>query len=352
MTLSELRDRVRSWDMHNTGEDIANSKYNRIMQQLDYNAKKEWRQYLPAEHSDHNRSYMERLAQWISNVSDAEDQQLLLEYATFITFLSHSDFISLYRTAMTREVMRWLAQDKNVHPPNFDANTFHTTIYTAINRSTWFCPVTDSMDINEFYKVNHLAGIGHRPTFATLHMLSKHFNNAEIEDNIRAYMNNPSLRPGAPNWTLDRLVLLEDVVGSSQQCIDTVTWAAEALKKPVLFIPLVLCPNGKQSLLSAERKSSGMLTVKPIIELREEDLLGPNRNHTVGWPITERMEDLIRRTQRDAAHDLDDVFGYRTTGCSLVTFSNTPDNSIPMIHHRPRNHTWSPLFPRVERGNI
>jgi hypothetical protein len=161
-------------------------------------------------------------------------------------------------------------------------------------------------------------------------------------------MANPSLDSTRPSFPLKRIVLLEDIVGSGSQCLDAVRWAVANLGIPVLFAPLKLCPNGVQALRDEELLSGGILTVRPVIELRRSDLLGPERQGEPGWPITADVEDLARRTVVNLGLHSSQAFGYRETGCSLSTFANTPDNSMPIIHY-PNSVRWKPLFPRVLR---
>jgi hypothetical protein len=206
------------------------------------------------------------------------------------------------------------------------------------------------MDINEFYKVNHLKGVGHRPGFATLEMLAQRSGNLnpQLAQNVLQYMANPSLDAANPVMPLERIVLLEDIVGSGSQCLNAVRWAVSALRKPVLFIPLILCPNGVDALRAEEASSGGRLTVRPVVELSRGDLLGPERRGQPGWSISTAIEGLATRCAGQASAGMD-TFGYRNTGCSLATFANTPDNTIPMVHNKPRAGGWEPLFPRVHR---
>lgn len=349
MTLEELRAKVRHWDLQHTGDATAKSKYGIILDQLDYHATKEWRVYLPAEHPDFNQTYMERLAAWIGNVAD-DDQKLLLEYALFISFFSHDDFVALYRTAMDREITRWVTSQVSARLEPNGGQLFHDLINQEIHRHTWFCPITDSMDINEFYKVNHLKGVGHRPSFATIQMLAEEAGNPnpQIAENVCYYMANASLNAIGLPIPIKRIVLLEDIVGSGSQCLNAVRWAVENLSAPVLFVPLILCPNGVDALRAEEVRWKGRLTVRPIIELRRSDLLGPERQGQQGWSITPNMEDLANRYAGRASAYMD-TFGYKNTGCSVVTFTNTPDNTIPLVHNKPPKGGWNPLFPRVYR---
>lgn len=349
MTLEGLNSKVREWDRQYTGPEAV-SKYESILDQLYYHSSREWRVYLPAEHPDFNPCYMDRLAAWIGNLTNEADQKLLLEYALHINFFSHDDFAALYRTALDREIARWVATQIGARLDPSGGESFQELVHKQIHDHTWFCPITDSMDINEFYKVNHLKGVGHRPGFATLQMLSEKAGTPDpvLAQNIIHYMANPSLDPLDPSPPLERLVLLEDIVGSGTQCLETVRWAVANLNKPVLFVPLILCPNGAKKLRIEEQQSQGQLTVRPVIELRRSDLLGPEREGEQGWPITEKMESLADRCAASVAFSYPS-FGYKETGCSLATFSNTPDNTLPIVHDKAQAGNWKPLFPRVYR---
>lgn len=348
MTLEQLRAKVREWDRQHAGTPIASAHYEQLLNQLEYHAEHEWRVYLPAEHPDFDPVYMERLAKWIGNVTNEDDQKLFLEYARYISFFSHDDFAAMYRTALDREVMPWVAQQINAKMTS-GFNSFHDLVTQYTHKKTWFCPITDSMDINEFYKVNHLQGVGHRPGFSTLQYLAQKAGppNPALANNVLNYMANPGNRipPSAP---LELIVLLEDIVGSGTQCLDAVRWATEELGKPVLFIPLIICPNGIETLRQEEARLGGRLTVRPIIELRRCDLLGPERNGAQGWSRAVEMETLAFECA-SSIHFNYAAFGYNDTGSSLVTYSNTPDNTLPIIHDTGRLKNWNPLFPRVYR---
>jgi hypothetical protein len=350
MTVEELQAKIRQWDAQiNPKSAIADARYSRILNELGHHGEREWKIYLPAEHPDFNPSYLGRLARWVGNLQREDDQKLLLEYARYISFFSHADFSALYRAAFDREILRWVAQKLGCRLDASTPSKFDSAVQMHARQHTWFCPVTDSMDINEFFKVNHLVGVAHRPCFSILQHLAENSgpSNPTLAENVRHYMQNPgsSLRPRP---SLAHLVLLEDIVGSASQCIDAVRWAVQNVGTPVLFIPLILCPNGVQALRTEEQKSSGRLTVRPIVELRRSDLLGPERGRAQGWPISDQIEQLAQNCSQGPLAGVD-PFGYGTTGCSLATFANTPDNTLPMVHYRPDNGNWEPLFPRVFR---
>lgn len=346
MTLVELRAKVRDWDLKKTAaRDTA--YYGTILDQLDYHAVREWRTYLPTEeHAEFHPSYMERLAKWIGNLTDEADQKLLLEYALHISFFSYEDFLALYTTAFNREITRWITALIGARLQPHGSQGLNNLIFTQIHHQTWFCPITDSMDINQFQKINHLTGIGHHPFFTTLQMMAEHPTNPnpQIAADCIRYMNGPN----AGHVPLEQIVLLEDIVGSGTQCLNAVRWAVKKLGKPVLFIPLILCPNGVDALRAEEARWSGRLTVRPVIELRRRDLLGPERQGERGWRISADIEGLATRCASRASADRE-TFGFMNTGSSLTKFSNTPDNTLPIVHNKPRGGGWEPLFPRVYR---
>lgn len=352
MTLIELRKKIREWDLQYTGSPVASSHYGTILEQLDYHAVRDWRVYLPAEHPNFNASYMERLAAWVGNVPEEADQKLLLEYALYISFFSHDDFVGLYKTAFDREITRWVVSQigARLEPNGWQA--MDNLVHEEIHRCTWFCPITDSMDINEFHKVNFLQGIGHHPPFAPLQMLAEGTIKPDptLVSNLSHYMDNPCPGSLIPHPPLKRLVLLEDIVGSGSQCLATVKWILANLHKPVLFVPLIICPDGYELLRKEELKSNGQLTVRPVIELRQCDLLGPKRGTEQAWGKAEELEELVRRCAAHFQYNYTD-FGYDNTGCSLVTFANTPDNTIPIVHDQATTGNWNPLFPRVYRDS-
>lgn len=347
MTLEQLRLKVRQWDAQCVqSEPIANSKYTRLMSHLDYHGSNHWNNYLPADHILHNSNYVERLAKWIGNVSSDEEQKLLLEYAAFISYFSHEDFTALYQTALRREVYPWVAKHLNLkldssHP---SGKSFDEVLLHFVNSRTWYCPITDSMNINSFYKVNHLSGISEKPQFSALQKQA-----AKIPDSIKfwkEYINTPNSNSGN-HCPLEFIVLLEDIVGSGTQCKNAVEWAVATFGKPVLFIPLILCPKGLNTLQALEAKYVDKLTVRPIVKLERKDLLGPERNNIHGWNLAENMEKLAHAYISRLSPSIN-PFGFEGTGCSIATFSNTPDNSLPLIHDHCRGN-WAPLFPRVYR---
>jgi hypothetical protein len=340
--IGELQEKVRRWDQEVSSDP---ARYASILNELDYRATRGALDYLPAQHSDHKAQFMDRLADWVGNVTDDSEQKLLLEYARYISFFSHDDFAALYSAAFSRQIVQWVAARTGAGLNVGGAAGFHAAVHRELHRHTLFCPISDSMDINEFYKVNHITGASHRPAFLTLHMLAeKRQPDPLIRTNILSYMANPTQKIDAT--ALKRLVLLEDVVGSGKQCIDAIRWAM-TLGCEVLFVPLILCPNGAEELRALEATFVDKFFLRPVVELKREDLLGPERKAVAGWPIAAQVEAFAEAYDQAVGGS---PFGFDDTGCSIVTFANTPDNTLPLVH-RLRVNRWRPLFPRVFRGD-
>ena len=360
MTERELRNLVVEWDLGDANESpqVA-SRFQALLQKLTWFGETQWSTYLPSEQAGEDPHYLSRLARWIGNVPGEKSRQLLLEYATCITFFSHADFHALHLAAFRGPITRWVVEQTKL---GLADPQFQQKLSDELRALTWYCPVTDSFDINEFHHLNHLSGVQHRPAFATLAMLDTRGGVAsagqttdELVRNLKQYIAKPSKHPRAR--PLKRLVLLEDFVGSGSQAADPIAWALHKLDIPVLFVPLVICCTGLEALRQLEESSQGRLKVSPLVTVRPEDVLGPVRQPQIGIPNAEEIEALatatFARISGAAASELPHApytpFGYRKTGCSFVSYSNTPDNTLPLIHHRPAGGTWEPLFPRASR---
>ena len=362
LTVAGLRQLVEKWDRTNPDDDpAAAAKFEMILDRLEWFGANHWAEYDPANHPEHSAQYLTRLAEWVGNVANEEDQKLLLEYALHIAFFSRADLCALYRTAFSGPISRWvIAQEKLT----LDDPGFQSRLADELHHRTWYCPVTDSMKINEFYHANLITGISHRPDFAALKMLDDRSSAktgataSNVVDGLRNFIANPKSYPAASAAPpLKRLVLLEDFVGTGTQSAEAIEWAARNVGLPILFVPLVVCVPGMKRLAKIAKAFAAKVKIHPLLQLGERDLLGPNRNNADGIANAKHLETLANRTfeqvtggphtnERQAPQT---PFGFKKTGASFVSYSNTPNNTLPMIHHQPASGGWRPLFPRSAR---
>lgn len=347
MTEHALRERVSEWDSYPDTDGNTTAFYETIWRRLEWFGEKEWNKYHPTMNPPHLPSYMARLAQWVGNVSHEDDQKLLLEYAAYITFFSQEDFVALYQSAFWGPISQWVARQSQVR---LSDSAFNETLNRELLNNTWYCPITDSLNIAEFCHVNGIQGVSSRPQFI------QYFRQAT--DPISPIDPVPGIHSYITEKGIKRIVLLEDFVGSGSQVGETLVWALKSLNVPILFVPLIICPAGLK-MAHEIQKLYPLFSANSVIRLTEHDLLGDARGgkHFGRPDLADAIERVARTTFSviaGAAQFIPNAapyhpFGYEETGCSVVNYSNTPDNTLPLIHHKPASSQWNPLFVRSTR---
>lgn len=278
--------------------------------------------YEPRAYSD----FLHRLSDWLSNVADAADKLTLFKLAGEVFFVGRAQMASLFRTAFNDNISRWVIDQAELR---LDDPALPAELADHM-RGTWICPVTDSMRINKFLKVNDLEGHVYRPDW---------FSMAEFGDQER-------IRRYVESTTIKRLVLLEDFVGSGRQIRTAIDFAMQSLPNiPILVVPLICCPDGalRTRKLASKRE---LLTFDPVLELPESVFirrLSREDEPTLHSEIRGLTDRLGGRLPTMWA----DEFGYNDIGSLIVLHSNCPDNSLPLLHDD--GEKWKALFPRVRR---
>lgn len=294
----------------------------------------------------HNGDFWIRLEKYLDNVATDTDKQLLFRLVVELLYLGPVEFEELYRGVYSGPIARWLIDRCNI---DIFANNAQAQLKQAASQ-TWFCPITDSLRINQFFHVNNLAAVADlRPDWRSLLKLG------DTQDILNNYC--------AVN-KIKRLVLLEDFVGGGDQSLDTVKYAATlAHGLEVLFVPLVICPAGSvkarklEAILSVKRP--GSLRYEAGMELPQDSFLTLTKSPYVepNQFVTD-LRGLIQATYNKVSGGVRlgrkpyHPFGYPATdptGGLLVMYSNTPDNTLPLVHWSPPNNSWCPIFPRHSR---
>jgi hypothetical protein len=273
-------------------------------------------------------SFRTRLAAWLDNIVDESSQRSLFQLVPHLFFLGPRELEVLYRVAFHTQIARWLIDQIGL---TFDQASPENSLQQAVARS-WFCPITDSMRINAFYHLNHISGRDFRPDWRSLRQFGS-------EDKIRRYLTDQGI---------DRIVLLEDFIGSGDQMKKAVEFAV-TFGTPVLVVPLVICPIGAQvgQLLSSQNPT---VTFSPVISLQEAAFITaaarPNEEPLFG-ELRLIAIDMFNGLPADEQVDVYTAFGFRGTGSLVVMYTNCPDNTLPLVHHN--SAAWKPLFPRASR---
>lgn len=312
--IADLLERFKAWEAIEDDPDLESGSLPLVL----YLTKKLYGDYEPGG----MQPFMLRLRRWLDNVDTESDQKILISLLSHVFYAGRGEFESLYRTTLTN-IYRWLVQVSGADL----AATNLSAILDVELASTWICPVTDSLRINSFLKINGISGHDHRPHWRSL---------AQFGDTskINEYLHENSI---------SRLILLEDFVGSGTQIEKTVDFACTNFGSlDIGLCPLIVCPDGDRRLAAMAGKHS-RLSYLPTMVLPEEVLLGPVAKAKEP-PTFTKGRDLISRVRGRLRTE---PFGFKQTGALVVLFSNCPDNTLAIF--RDEAARWDPLFPRVWR---
>ncbi|HEY3963033.1 MAG TPA: hypothetical protein VGM05_00630 [Planctomycetaceae bacterium] len=321
----------------------SGDSFNEIHQKLVFFRKSHYDQYVPTIGADY-ADFERRLLRWLCNTDNDEERRTLFELAPRLTFFTREDFAKLHQAALAGPITRWIVDQMGL---SFDDPRFDEVLSDEIQNHTWYCSITDSMQIADFHHANNLGGIDFRPDWRSL---AEFCDPAKIQ-NFMANRQNARREP----TPVRRIVILEDFIGSGMQMEmgkGSVAFAAATFPNVrILLVPLVICPLGAK----IARELSGAhtnLEFDPVIELRDSDLVTPGSSfahHSLG----DRLQKLVANSYSavvgdGAAHPRPySAFGLANTGAQLILYSNAPANTIALIHHQ--SNTWNALFPRSAR---
>jgi hypothetical protein len=276
-------------------------------------------------------SFEQRLKAWLSSPGDEDDRRLLFSLLSHLYFIGQRELDVLYRKAFRADVMWWLS-DPAV---NIDDSAYVESLSNALDE-TWFCPITDSMNIAHFHHINGIRERDLRPEWRTLARLGD-------QNRVGEYMEARNYR---------RLVLLEDFIGTSTQSKSSIQWTLDSFPDlPLLICPLVICRSGFEALDDLMGSHSNA-EVRPGIVVPDRCVLGPpaQESEPEDFPqLRDLLLRLVALVDAPGGTPEEKAFGYGSIGAMTVLFTNCPNNAPPALHHSD-SATWSPLFPRSVRA--
>ncbi|NMM28830.1 MAG: hypothetical protein HHJ12_16450 [Glaciimonas sp.] len=279
-----------------------------------------------------NGEFQFRLAKWIGSATSDDHKKLMFLLLEHLFFVGKNEFDSLYLTAYSRHIATWLLVEGQI---DFTAPDAKDQVRAARD-STLFSAVTDSFNIGDFLRINSIQGAEFR--FVWEQAIKVNWDPVEFERVAMAGKN--------------RIVLLEDFVGSGSQMERAVRTACTLPGAPeVLLCPLIICPAGAILAKNLVQEYTN-LTFKPVLELNSTDFV--QRISEPGEPaIFSEFRILVEALHTKIAGSQDwtqdyGPYGYGGTGGLIVKYDNTPDNTLPILHHA-SNTPWHPLFLRNSR---
>jgi hypothetical protein len=336
-----IADRVGRWDLAGATSTVGDL-FNQIHERIEFLQRLHFDQYIPTLGSDHVTDFETRLEFWMDNLTGDADQQILFELVPALLFFGREEFHKLYQAALRGPITRWVIDQSRL---SFGSTGFDDTLKDEIHQHTWFCSVSDSMQISDFCHANHLGGINYRPDLRTLNQfgdLSK----------IISFMRSRKDAHGRV-VPLRRIVILEDFIGSGTQLRDAAVLINDLLAHSisVLLVPLIICPDGVKTAQSLFGRNS-FFQSEPIIQLPDDVFINSRSTPTPG-SLYEKIKLLVNASYaqvvgNNAARPRPyDRFGFLDTGALVVLYSNTPANTLPIVQHG--SNTWQALFPRSAR---
>jgi len=317
------------WD-RDSSTDI---EFPRLLEIIQYLDQRLFSEYTPTQGP--HITFQQRLSAWLSDAPNDKSRQTMFQLVSHLFFIGREAYISLYREAYRSPITRWIIDSADI---DLCDPVINTKIAQAMNE-TWFCPISDSMQISEFYHANRISGVHFRPVWLSL---------AKFGD--RAKLTSYTQKK------FKRVVLLEDFVAAGGQMQPALNLAAELPKDiEFLLVPLVICPKGADSIEDFVKRNPANFTFSPVLRL-------PPRAFVAETPVDgespffEAVRQLVQDIylQVSGGKPPDDntkpygPFGWKRTGALVVMYTNTPDNTLPIIHWT--SNTWrSPLFPRSSR---
>lgn len=293
---------------------------------IDYLSKKVFNDYEPSQF----QPFRQRLIDWLNNFDDQLDQQHLLALLLDVFFVGRREFEALYRSVYRGLLFRWMIEDSGI---DVFSNDLEETIADRVN-AAWICPISDSLRINSFLKVNGLKSLDKRPDWRSLEQFG------DISK-IQAYVAQKKIK---------ELILLEDFCGSGNQATGAVRFAAETLPNVrILLCPLIVCPKGDETLIEVVKglkiKGFSNVTYEPALVL-PSSVVHDYESHANGNGSKTDAFLCVNKEKLGFSTDKA-MFGYKQTGAKVVMFSNCPNNTLPVFYRETKS--WKPLFPRVDR---
>ena len=313
-SLEEIPD---SWNFPRAGSCLPDES----IPMINFLSEKVFNDYEPSQFSP----FKLRLLEWLNNCEDELEQQHLLALLMEVFFVGRKEFEALYRTIYHGVIFRWMLEDEDV---DIFSEELEEVISKRIN-AAWICPISDSLRINSFLKVNGLKSLDKRPDWRSM----EQFGDVK---KIRKYVADKNIRD---------LVLLEDFSGTGDQATSAVKFAAKALPNVrILLCPLIVCPNGDEAL---EKVAKPLENVRydPALVL-PEGVVHDFKAHKAGNGSKSDKFLCDIKAKLGVKNDKT-MFGYGETGAKIVLFSNCPNNTLPIFHRE--TEQWKPLFPRVNR---
>lgn len=277
-----------------------------------------------------NRDFLLRLNGWLECFDSEEDRWIAFRSLEYFLFAGLKEYEELYRCAVDNKIIPWLVDQGGI-------DIFDPRASDQIEKQldhTWPCPITDSLRINSFL---HITGIKGQPVRADWKSLVK----LGSKKKIKKYIEERDIR---------YLVLLEDFSGSGSQINRTLKFISDCFDGPILLTPLIVCSNGDEAIQKKISSFSNNIKYDPVTVIGKDCLV--SEKPSLGEPrLFPKLRSVMTKGYKKMGSKLDgDEYGWNKTGSLVVLYSNCPNNTPPIYHHK--TSSWEPIFPRLDRESF
>ena len=266
--------------------------------------------------------FWDRLFLWLDSLrpcdSRLDDQQAMFDLIPHLLFAGEKDLTSMYRAAFEGPIRRWLITKGNL---NLDQADLDAEI-ESLRNGTWFGSLA-GMDISGFCRVNRIIPQSYRPEFRF----------------VAKFCKVSPLKKWLIEKNYERIVVVEDMVGTGQQFLETLPVLQKLKPIQILFVPFFIPPDGYETVRTELLlKLNRHITCEPMCVLPEACLIRMDAHPDESVDIA-RFREVIQRHGGNR-------FGFGGDyGTLLLSFLNCPDN-VPPIIYRPAT---TALCPRASR---
>jgi hypothetical protein len=273
------------------------------------------------------RSFSQRISPWIEAFESDDDQWVAFRVLQYVMYLGLREFHELYRVASSKSIVPWLLKQGGIGLLSVDAQER----LDAACGATWCCPLTDSMNINDF--------LGRTGLPKSSHPQLEPMSDVQFEEGIVKKIKDSSIR---------YFVLIEDFVGSGKQAVETVKRLGDRLEIPFLVLPLVTCSDGFKKLTQLE-KTYPLMTFDTALLIDENCLIRQSvvPDAPIEPPTFDEFRQLIRKINRAGPGEKLWGYPYGVGGVGVLAtkHQNSPNNMHPIFHEK-NGVVHHPIFPR------
>lgn len=342
--MNDIAQKIIAWQ-----QDCPNGPwYNDIDAFIRFRSQTSFCQYQPT--AGPHPDFCQRLTTWLNSITDKDAQRRLFELVPRLYFFGKEEFDSLFRAAHQEIVIHWLIDLYGIDITSANAES----LLQAAIRETFFCSVTDSGRIGDYFHINALGGQSDRPAWLTWARYGK--------DAIKAMLEGHKAK---------QVVMIEDFIGTGSQflgkdvAVDSPMIASLKITGsayPTLILPLVACKAGIDNINNELRKNKCVWAqCKAVFTLGERCFISERYDHSIFSKMSPdeiefflAIHDIVKKAGGCAPFECG-PFGYgfapgEGMGSLVVLYTNCSDNTLAIIHEE--TGTWKPLFPRRPREAV